>query len=176
MIGCPISLQHYFSSRGDTDGENARPHFAVPITLTPNQGAYRHLISRQPLPRCTYPPHTTKHQLNTTPRSRPKTTSTSHSIPFHLRCLRRTAHSALGTPMDHHHYQPIWPLLEGAFDYTMNLFGEAWSMVWKPADQPKVQPMRERVAQSLQQERTITATLDPGTPVEACKTEDMKSS
>jgi len=76
--------------------------------------------------------------------------------------------------MDHHYYQPIWPLLEGAFDYTMNIIGEAWSMVWRPAEQPKGQPAREMAAQSFRQEQTSKATLDPRTLVQACKTEDVK--
>jgi len=76
--------------------------------------------------------------------------------------------------MDHHYYQPVWPLLEGTFDYTMNIIGEVWSMVWRPAEQPKVQPAREMAAQSLQQEQTSKATLDPRTLVEACKTEDVE--
>lgn len=39
--------------------------------------------------------------------------------------------------MDDHHYQPIWPMVQGAFDYIMNLLGEAWSMVWKPTPEPR---------------------------------------
>jgi len=52
--------------------------------------------------------------------------------------------------MDHQHHQPIWPLLEGAFDYTMNLASELWTMIWRPAEQPRTQPMSAVAAQSSQ--------------------------
>ena len=52
--------------------------------------------------------------------------------------------------MDHQHHQPIWPLVEGAFDYTMNLASELWTMIWRPAEQPRTQPMSAVASQSSQ--------------------------
>ncbi|KAF1938414.1 hypothetical protein EJ02DRAFT_457918 [Clathrospora elynae] len=45
--------------------------------------------------------------------------------------------------MDHQIYQPVWPMLQGAFDYTLNLAGELWMMIWKPAEERCTQPVRE---------------------------------
>ena len=47
--------------------------------------------------------------------------------------------------MDHQYYQPIWPLIEGAFDYTMNLAAELWSMIWQAREAP---PPAERKTRS----------------------------
>jgi hypothetical protein len=41
-------------------------------------------------------------------------------------------------------------MLQGAFDYTMNLAGELWSMIWKPTEEPRV---KERIVQSIQKEQ-----------------------
>ncbi|KAH7356100.1 hypothetical protein BKA66DRAFT_254880 [Pyrenochaeta sp. MPI-SDFR-AT-0127] len=38
--------------------------------------------------------------------------------------------------MDDHHHQPIWPMLQGALDYILNLAGEGWAMIWKPSQEP----------------------------------------
>ncbi|KAF5845147.1 hypothetical protein GGP41_001239 [Bipolaris sorokiniana] len=35
--------------------------------------------------------------------------------------------------MEHQHYQPTWPLVEGTYDYTMNLAAELWTMIWLAA-------------------------------------------
>ncbi|KAA8622755.1 hypothetical protein PtrSN002B_011657 [Pyrenophora tritici-repentis] len=56
----------------------------------------------------------------------------------------------------------------------MNVIGEAWSMMWKTVEQPRVQPVRERAAQSLQQEQTIKATFDHGIPTVDCMVRDAK--
>ncbi|CBX94084.1 hypothetical protein IAQ61_003955 [Plenodomus lingam] len=32
--------------------------------------------------------------------------------------------------MDDHYQQPIWPMLQGAVDYALNIAGEIWSMIW----------------------------------------------
>lgn len=45
--------------------------------------------------------------------------------------------------MDDHHYQPIWPMVQGAFDYIMNIFGEVWNMIWKPSSDSRHQAMTE---------------------------------
>jgi hypothetical protein len=42
-------------------------------------------------------------------------------------------------------------MLQGAFDYTMNLAGELWMIIWKPTEEPQVQVAREMSAQITQQ-------------------------
>jgi hypothetical protein len=39
-------------------------------------------------------------------------------------------------------------MLQGAFDYTMNLAGELWTMIWKPTEEPRMAPVKEVKAQS----------------------------
>lgn len=46
--------------------------------------------------------------------------------------------------MDHQHYQPIWPLLEGTYDYTLNLVAELWTMIWRP-DNDHIAPTKINV-------------------------------
>lgn len=45
--------------------------------------------------------------------------------------------------MDDHHYQPIWPMIQGALDYILNLAGEGWAMVWKSGGDAVERPTRE---------------------------------
>ncbi|KAF1839313.1 hypothetical protein BDW02DRAFT_478667, partial [Decorospora gaudefroyi] len=54
--------------------------------------------------------------------------------------------------MDHHHHQPIWPMLQGAFDYTLNLAGEVWAMIWKPMPEARPRPVREMGMPCAQEE------------------------
>jgi hypothetical protein len=58
--------------------------------------------------------------------------------------------------MDHQHHQPIWPMLQGAFDYTMNLAGELWTMIWKPTEEPRLHSVKDRSVQSAQKEQGAT--------------------
>jgi hypothetical protein len=80
--------------------------------------------------------------------------------------------------MDHHYHQPIWPLLEGAFDYTMNLAGELWTMIWRPIEQPRKQPIGTTATQGLQRDdEPMTARSDAkwsGKAMKACPDEDPK--
>jgi hypothetical protein len=57
--------------------------------------------------------------------------------------------------MDHQHHQPIWPMLQGAFDYTLNLAGELWTMIWKPTEEPRVHSVMERSIESVQKEKGV---------------------
>jgi hypothetical protein len=57
--------------------------------------------------------------------------------------------------MDHQHHQPIWPMLQGAFDYTLNLAGEIWTMIWKSNEEPLVHSVKERSVQSVQKEQGV---------------------
>ncbi|KAH8640400.1 hypothetical protein IG631_03341 [Alternaria alternata] len=80
--------------------------------------------------------------------------------------------------MDHHYHQPLWPLLEGAFDYTMNLAGELWTMIWRPVEQPYTQPASKVASQGSQKEdKSMTASLKAnwsGEAMEGCLSEQLK--
>ncbi|KAF1846427.1 uncharacterized protein K460DRAFT_367218 [Cucurbitaria berberidis CBS 394.84] len=45
--------------------------------------------------------------------------------------------------MDDHHHQPIWPMLQGALDYILNIAGEAWAMLRKQNEIPREQSAGE---------------------------------
>ena len=47
--------------------------------------------------------------------------------------------------MDDHYHQPIWPMLQGALDYILNLAGEAWAMIRQPNETTREQPVREMI-------------------------------
>jgi hypothetical protein len=65
--------------------------------------------------------------------------------------------------MDHHHYQPIWPLLEGTFDYTMNLAAELWAMIW-PANAPPSTPVMSGVgSNATKKQNAAMCTREVGT-------------
>lgn len=36
--------------------------------------------------------------------------------------------------MDDHYWQPIWPMIQGALDYALNLMGELLWMIWRPTE------------------------------------------
>jgi hypothetical protein len=80
--------------------------------------------------------------------------------------------------MDHHYHQPIWPLLEGAFDYTMNLAGELWTMIWTPIEQLRMKPVSKLATQgSHEKEKPKAASLNAKwseTAMKACLAEGSK--
>jgi hypothetical protein len=80
--------------------------------------------------------------------------------------------------MDHQHYQPIWPLLEGAFDYTMNLASELWTMIWGSVEQRRMQRASTMATQYSQKEVGMkTADLHankPRTSPDTCMAEERK--
>ncbi|KAF2844796.1 hypothetical protein T440DRAFT_435906 [Plenodomus tracheiphilus IPT5] len=49
--------------------------------------------------------------------------------------------------MDDHHQQPIWPMMQGAVDYMLNLAGEVWTMIWKPAPEARALPVHAMTEQ-----------------------------
>ncbi|CAO2655046.1 Nn.00g117790.m01.CDS01 [Neocucurbitaria sp. VM-36] len=57
--------------------------------------------------------------------------------------------------MDDHYHQPIWPMLEGALDYILNLAGEAWAMIRPPNETAREQQMREMRNRSDQDESVV---------------------
>jgi hypothetical protein len=66
--------------------------------------------------------------------------------------------------MDDHHQQPIWPMIQGALDYVMNLAGELWSMVWRPAEdsQAKTLPVKDMCEVGKRDERVDGGTAGVG--------------
>jgi hypothetical protein len=43
-------------------------------------------------------------------------------------------------------------MLQGAFDYTLNLAGELWAMMWKPTEERRVGLVREMSVRSTRNE------------------------
>lgn len=115
---------------------------------------YLHLISRHtktgvttnyPCPTYLNSTHTPNHKLcaakdKLQTKAALSRTTNSHNKYTKLRPLRKPI---ARFAMDDHHYQPIWPMVQGAFDYIMNVFGEVWSMIWKPAPDSRHQAMTE---------------------------------
>lgn len=74
--------------------------------------------------------------------------------------------------MDDYHHQPIWPMLQGALDYILNLAGEAWAMLRPPRQTQREQPvsaMTERAHQceAAEQMGVDTKSANVDKPVEA---------
>lgn len=67
--------------------------------------------------------------------------------------------------MDHQHYQPIWPLVEGTYDYTMNLAAELWTMIWPAGEAHQAQAKRE-VDSNAAKKGKLAARPDTATIVE----------
>lgn len=59
--------------------------------------------------------------------------------------------------MDDHYYQPLWPMMQGALDYILNLAGEGWSMIWKQVEEPVQCAVKEMSEHSSQEEATVQA-------------------
>lgn len=57
--------------------------------------------------------------------------------------------------MDDHYYQPIWPMLQGALDYILNLAGEAWAMICTPGETPREQTVSEMRSRADQDESVV---------------------
>lgn len=55
--------------------------------------------------------------------------------------------------MDHQHYQPIWPLVEGTYDYTMNLAAELWTMIWPAGEAHQAHAKREVDSNAAKKEK-----------------------
>lgn len=64
--------------------------------------------------------------------------------------------------MDHQHYQPIWPLLEGTFDYTLNLAAELWTMIWRPDDDDPIAPVKISVGIDAVKREKLVACVGAG--------------
>lgn len=58
--------------------------------------------------------------------------------------------------MDHQYHQPLWPLFEGAYDYTMNLAAELWSMIWKAPEVAPTRPVCETNSGAVKREESAT--------------------
>jgi hypothetical protein len=44
-------------------------------------------------------------------------------------------------------------MLQGAFDYILNLAGELWTMIWMRTEEPRVRPVKEMSEQNMQKEQ-----------------------
>ena len=64
--------------------------------------------------------------------------------------------------MDHQHYQPIWPLVEGTYDYTMNLAAELWTMIW-PAGEARQAHAKREVDSNAAKKGKVAARPDTAT-------------
>lgn len=63
--------------------------------------------------------------------------------------------------MDDHHQQPIWPMVQGAVDYALNLAGEVWAMIYRQPEEPRAQPVREMSEMNAQtQEEVVQVIVD----------------
>lgn len=58
--------------------------------------------------------------------------------------------------MDHQYHQPLWPLFEGAYDYTMNLAAEIWLMIWKAPEIPQTRAMSEMGSGAIKRKESAT--------------------
>jgi hypothetical protein len=116
------------------------PHCVAPITAMPFKTLICNLISRR-ISTTFYSRTSSTYTNSGTRGDRPKK---RFDFRIHVRTRLRPG------AMDHQHHQPIWPLLEGAFHYTMNLASELWMMIWRPVEQSRTQPMSSIAAQSSQ--------------------------